>query len=182
MIVINRRLSLLVLAVAVVPLQDARAQPARLQGAWLEEGSSCASVFVATPNGVAFKRPASAFAPAFIIAGRRLSTPLASCRFVSGSSNGERQVIRLSCTTSVTTETAHAVLAPAEDGSLYRYHSVEGGLASKYQRCSRDALKAPRAASVSGNFLSKASRQHGNRGISHVSSRTCRGSQYGLAG
>ena len=66
----NRRLLLFVLAVAVAPLQQAKAQAGHLQGAWLEEGWSCASVFVATLNGVAFKRPANAFAPAFIVSGK----------------------------------------------------------------------------------------------------------------
>lgn len=143
MIAVNRCLALFVLAMAAAPLQEAKAQAGRLQGAWLEEGSSCDSVFRATPNAVAFKRPASAFMAAFIISGRRLSTPLANCRLTGISPNGPRQVIRLNCTTSVGTDTARAVLAPAEDGGIYRYHSAEGGIATKYQRCTRDTLKAP---------------------------------------
>lgn len=142
MIVLNRCLLFLALAVAVVPLQDARAQAGRLQGAWLEEGTSCDSVFIATANAFAFKRPASAFTAAFIISGRRLSTPLAMCRLAGLSESGARQVIRLN-TTTVATDTARAVLGLADDGGLYRYHSMEGGIATKYQRCSRDALKAP---------------------------------------
>ncbi|WP_156410231.1 hypothetical protein [Bosea sp. Root381] len=143
MTVIDRRLFLFVLVMAAAPLQDTQAQASRLQGAWLEEGSSCESVFVATPKAVAFKRPASAFAPAFIISGRRLSTPLATCGLAGISHSGERLVLRLSCTTSVSPSTARAVLSPAGDGSLYRHHSLEGGIATRYQRCSRDALKPP---------------------------------------
>jgi len=143
MIVVDRRLFLFVLAMAAPPFEDALAQAGRLQGAWLEEGSSCASVFVATPTAVAFKRPASAFAPAFIISGQRLSTPLATCRLAGMSPSGERQVLRLNCTTTVATDSARAVFAPAADGRLYRYHSLEGGIATTYQRCTRDALKPP---------------------------------------
>lgn len=143
MIVVNRCLLLVAMAVAIAPLQDARAQAGRLQGAWIEEGSSCDSVFVATPSAVAFKRPANAFAPAFVVSGRRLSTPLATCRLTGISPNGPRQVLRLNCTTSVASNTARAVLAPAEDGGIYRYHAAEGGIATKYLRCTRDALKAP---------------------------------------
>lgn len=143
MIVVNRRLSLFVLAMAVASLQEAKAQAGRLQGAWLEEGSSCASVFVATPNAVAFKRPASAFAPAFIVSGRRLSTPLATCRLVGVATSGERQVLRLSCVTAVAMDSARAVFSTADDGKLYRHHSLEGGIATTYQRCTRDTLKAP---------------------------------------
>ena len=143
MIVVNRGLPVLVLGLTLAASQHAQAQSGRLQGAWLEEGSSCASVFRATQNGVVFKRPASAFVAAFIISGNRLATPLAVCRLAGISPNGPRQVIRLNCTTSVATETARVVLAPADDGGLYRYHSEEGGIASKYQRCTRDGLKAP---------------------------------------
>ena len=140
---VNRRLSLFVLAMAVAPLQQARAQAGPLQGAWLEEGSSCASVFVATPNAVAFKRPANAFAPAFIVSGKRLATPLATCRLVGAASNGDRQVLRLSCATTVAVDSARAIFSMAGDGKLYRHHSVEGGIATTYQRCTRDTLKAP---------------------------------------
>ena len=143
MILADRRMSLFVLAMALAPLQDAQAQARTLQGAWLEEGSSCASIFLATPNAVAFKRPASAFAPAFIVSGNRLSTPLATCRLVGVAPSGERQVLRLSCATSVSMDTARAIFSVAGDGNLYRYSAMEGGIATKYMRCTRDALKAP---------------------------------------
>lgn len=104
---------------------------------------SCGSVFTATGSAVAFKRPASAFAPAFIVSGQRLSTPLASCRIVGVNPSGARQVVNLRCSTTVATDSARAIFAPAEGGMLYRYNASEGGIATKYQRCSRDALKTP---------------------------------------
>ncbi|PTM42849.1 hypothetical protein [Bosea sp. 124] len=137
------RLSLPVLVMAMVPLQEAQAQADRFQGAWLEEGVPCASVFVATPKAVSFRRPASAFAPAFIVAGQRLSTPLATCRIVSLSTSGQRQIVNLRCTTTISTDSAQAILAMAEDGGLYRFNALEAGIATKYQRCNRDVLKAP---------------------------------------
>jgi hypothetical protein len=143
MIVVKRRLCLLVLAMAALPLQEALPQEGRIQGAWLEEGSACADVFKVARNGVAFKRPANAFAPAFIISGQRLSTPLASCRLVGVKPSGERQVLRLSCVTAVATDSARAIFATGAEGKLIRYHSAEGGIATGYQLCTRDALKAP---------------------------------------
>jgi hypothetical protein len=143
MTAMDHRPFLLALAVAALPLQQAQAQAGLLQGAWLEGGSPCASVFVATPKALAFKRPASAFAQAFIVSGRRLSTPLATCGLAGVSRSGERLVLRLDCTTSVAPSTARAVLSPAGDGSLYRHHSLEGGIATRYQRCTRDSLKLP---------------------------------------
>jgi hypothetical protein len=139
MIPVQRLLS--VLALTLIPsIQEARSQ-ASLQGAWLEEGTPCSEVFIATRRGVAFRRPASAFAPAFIVSGKQLSTPLATCRLAGRSTRAERQVLRLSCTTAVATDTARAIFSPATDGGMYRYHSLEGGIATRYQRCSREALK-----------------------------------------
>jgi len=137
------RLAVLAVTLAAAPLQEAQAQAGRLQGAWLEEGTSCDSVFVATPGRVVFKRPASAFAPAFIVSGRRLTTPLATCGLVGVSSIGARQLFRLSCTSSIATDAARAILGPAEDGGLYRYHSLEGGIATKYRLCDREVRKLP---------------------------------------
>lgn len=143
MIFVKHRLSLFVLAMALAPIQQAWPQAGPLQGACLEDGSSCAGVFVATRRGVAFKRPASAFAPAFIVSGRQLSTPLATCRLVGINASGDRRVARLHCTTSVATDTARLILSPATDGGVYRYHSLEGGIATRYQRCIRESLKNP---------------------------------------
>jgi hypothetical protein len=136
------RLSLLVLAmVAVSP--PALAQASLLQGAWVEEGTECASVFASTAQAVDFRRPAVAFAPALLITGTRLKTPLASCRIAAVKANGVRQVLTLRCTTTVSSASAQAVLAPAEDGGLYRYSAAEGGIATKYHRCTREMLRAP---------------------------------------
>ena len=143
MIAVNRRLCLFALIMAAAPLQVAWPQTSGIQGAWIEEGTPCASVFVPTKNAVDFKRPASAFAPAFIIAPRRLSTPLANCRVVGVIPSGERKIVRLRCTTSIATDSARVILAPSNDGGLYRFNAVDGGITSRYRLCNRDALKSP---------------------------------------
>lgn len=131
---------LLVMAL-ILPAQGARSQTSDLQGAWIEEGLSCASVFTAVRDSIGFKRPASAFAPAFVISGKRLTTPLASCRIVDVRSSGDRQIMNLRCTTTVSTDAARAVLAPAPDGGVYRYLAVDGDAAAKYQRCRIEDLR-----------------------------------------
>jgi hypothetical protein len=142
MIGIMRRISLCLLMVAAAaPVHGALAQSSNVQGAWLEEGLSCASVFVATRNAVGFKRPASAFAPAFIISGKRLSTPLAACRLVNIKPSGDRQIVNLNCTTSISTGSATALLGLTQDGGILRYLGDEGSVATKYRRCGREDLK-----------------------------------------
>ncbi len=134
------RTGVLALALAA-PLNHAAAQAREFQGAWVEEGFACEGVFTATRRAVAFKRPASAFAPAFIISGRQLSTPLASCRIVGQKASGERQILNLHCTTSIASDSARAVLAPAPGGGIFRYLSPDGEVAAKYQRCGPAELK-----------------------------------------
>lgn len=138
---IARRISLCLLTIAAAaPMHGALSQTSDFQGAWLEEGIPCTSAYVATPKAIGFKRPASVFVPAFIITGRQLSTPMAACRIASVRSNGDRQILSLTCTTSISNDTAHAFLAPAPDGGLYRYLTAEGGVATKFQRCDRAKL------------------------------------------
>ncbi len=150
-----RRTSLCLLALfAVAPTNSALAQTNGLQGAWLEDGLSCASVFVATRDAVGFKQPPSIFVPAFIIAGRRVSTPLATCRIVAVKSNGSRQIMNLSCTTSVSSGSARAFLAPAPDGGLLRYLSAEDSVATRFQRCDRAKLTARDGGGTTGPMAS----------------------------
>lgn len=141
MIRVARRISLCLLTIAAVaPLHDALSQTGDFQGAWLEDGIPCSTAYVVTPKGLGFKRPASVFVPAFIITGKRLSTPMAACRIADVRPNGNRQILSLRCTTSISDDTAHAFLAPAPDGGLLRYLSAEGGVATKFQRCDRAKL------------------------------------------
>jgi len=131
-----RRAALYLLPIAMLaPMPDALSQTRDLQGAWLDGDLACASVFASTRNGIGFKRPANAFIPAFIITGRRLSTSLATCRIVKVLAVGDRQTLTLHCTTSIASDTARAILAPASDGMLYRYFASDGGVAAKYKRC-----------------------------------------------
>lgn len=136
-----RRAALYLLPLAMfTPMPGALSQTRDLQGAWLDGDMACASVFASTRNGIGFKRPANAFIPAFIITGRRLSTSLATCRIVKVLPVGNRQVLTLHCTTSIASDTARAILAPAPDGMLYRYFASDGGVAAKYKRCGPEDL------------------------------------------
>ena len=137
------RSHLLALALAALPASGALAQATVFEGAWLEEGQICADVFVAAGKRMGFRRPANAFAAAFVVSGRQLATPLATCRIGRISPQGERQMMHLNCTTAIATDTARAVLSLAQDGGLYRYTAPEGGTATRYRRCTPETLKAP---------------------------------------
>lgn len=131
----------LVVSLVLFGVQGSWAQKPSFEGAWLEDGLACRDIFVSNGKTVSFKRPANVFVAAFIVRGRQLSTPLAACRISRIVSNGERQVLHLSCTTAIATESTRAVLALTPDGGLHRYSAIDGGTASKYQHCIADDLK-----------------------------------------
>jgi hypothetical protein len=106
------------------------------QGAWAQ-GSSCADIFASTGQGTSFKRPVDIFAPAFIVSGNRLRTPMASCRIKSVRATGDRQVLTLACANAVSTDEVKVVMSASPDGSLKRYFNDQDNVGSSYQRCSR---------------------------------------------
>jgi hypothetical protein len=112
-----------------------QAAEAALEGAWLQEGTECASVFARSGKATSFKRPVNIFAPAFIISGSQVRTPQASCRIKSVKPAGDRRILALSCATGVAIDQTRAVLEPTSDGSLRRYLNDQDTTGSSYRRC-----------------------------------------------
>lgn len=108
-----------------------------IQGAWAQQGLSCQEVFTTTRRGTSFRQPARLFDDAFIIKGRRLRTPGASCSIQSISAVGDRLRLSLSCATSVAVDPVKAQLSPGQDGSLIRYGGDSDPVGNKYIRCDR---------------------------------------------
>ena len=133
----------LIVGFALAVSSGAWAQKPNFDGAWLEEGLPCADVFTSNGKTVSFKRPANLFVTAFIVRGQRLTTPLATCRIGRIDPKGDRQLLNLSCTTAVATESTTAVLALTADGGLQRYNVTDGTASAKYQRCMPGAPKTP---------------------------------------
>ena len=65
----------------------------------------------------AFKRPADAFLPAFIVKGNRLTTPLASCRIEKTSEVEKGSRLTMKCANSVSTAPVTATFAFGRGGS-----------------------------------------------------------------
>jgi hypothetical protein len=128
-------------ALAATPMASgasaAEAGLSAYQGAWLAQGSSCADIFASKGQGTSFKKPVDIFAPAFIVSGNRLRTPMASCRIKSVRATGDRQVLTLACANAVSTDEVKVVMSASPDGSLKRYFNDQDNVGSSYQRCSR---------------------------------------------
>jgi hypothetical protein len=106
-----------------------------LQGAWVEQSMNCEQVFRPTKRSMAFRRDVSVFAPAFIISGRRITTPGASCTINRISYKAERMILNLGCTTTIATSPVKAYLSVSNDGAVYRYNDDVETAGSKYNSC-----------------------------------------------
>ncbi|WP_407520780.1 hypothetical protein [Methylobacterium oryzisoli] len=109
---------------------------AAYQGAWVLEGRDCAEVYSPTGKGTTFKKPIDIFAPAFVIAGRRLRTPGASCQIKAVRPTGDRQLLVLDCANAVAANEVRTIMAPS-NGILKRYYSEQDTTGVGYRRCSR---------------------------------------------
>src|SRR5215213_11279146 len=110
---------------------------AAYEGAWYSGGESCAAVYASAGKGMAFKKPVDIFAPAFIISGRRLRTPLASCRIKSLRPSGNHQLMVLDCANAVSIDAVQALISQQPDGSLKRYLNEQDTTGTTYIQCSR---------------------------------------------
>lgn len=124
-------------SVAVSGTIAAEAGLSAYQGAWLAQGPSCADVYSSAGKGASFKKPVDIFAPAFIISGNRLRTPMASCRIKSVKPSGNHQVLALDCTTAVSAGDVRVLVARLPDGSLRRYFNDQDTAGTGYQQCSQ---------------------------------------------
>jgi hypothetical protein len=109
----------------------------RYQGAWLAGGADCAEIYSSVGKETSFKKPVDIFAPAFIISGKRLRTPQASCRIKSVRPAGDRQRLILDCANAVAGNEVRVLMATQPDGSLKRYFNEQDTNGTLYQRCSR---------------------------------------------
>ncbi|CAM5771442.1 hypothetical protein LMIY3S_03510 [Labrys miyagiensis] len=106
-----------------------------LQGAWVEQSMSCDQVYSPGKRGMAFRKDVSVFAPAFMISGRRIRTPGASCSIQGISYKGDRMILNLGCTTTITSSPVKAYLSAGKDGELYRYNDDVAQVGSRYDAC-----------------------------------------------
>ncbi|MGO4525183.1 hypothetical protein AB4097_10015 [Microvirga sp. 2MCAF35] len=108
-----------------------------LQGTWLSGSEDCAEVFSNSGKGTSFKKPVDIFAPAFIVSGKRLRTPQASCSIKSIRPAGDRQLLVLGCANAVAGNEVRVLMASQPDGTLKRYLNERDTGGTAYRQCSR---------------------------------------------
>lgn len=120
----------------VLPARAVEAGLAGFQGAWVLDGRDCAGVFSSGGKVTAFRKPVDIFAPAFVISGKRLRTPMASCQIKSARPAKDRQVLVLDCANSVASNEVKVLLATSPTGILTRYYGDQDPTGVTYRRCS----------------------------------------------
>ena len=107
------------------------------QGAWVLEGRDCADVYSSAGKAASFKKPLDIFAPAFLISGKRLRTPMATCGIKSVRPTGDRHLLVLDCANAVAGQEVRIYMAPQANGALRRYYDVQDPTGTGYRRCSQ---------------------------------------------
>jgi hypothetical protein len=107
------------------------------QGAWVLSGHDCQDVYASAGKKASFKKPLDMFAPAFIVSGRRLTTPAATCRIRSVSPAGDRELLHLDCANAVAANDVRVLLAAAPPDGLKRYYGEHDPTGVDYRRCAR---------------------------------------------
>jgi hypothetical protein len=85
------------------------------------QGRDCSDVYASDGKGTSFKKPLDIFAPAFMISGKRLKTPMASCQIKSLRPAGERELLLLDCANAVAGSEVRVLTALSPKGELRRY-------------------------------------------------------------
>jgi hypothetical protein len=123
-------------AVAVLTAGSALAQGAgRLDGAYVGLGFKCEDVFVRSGGGYRFATPRNAFDSAFLIRGKTLATPMASCRLASRSLKDNVLDVNLDCANAISHTPVRAYFKRGEGGSLVRLSSAKDTSGDEYRKC-----------------------------------------------
>lgn len=102
---------------------------------YVASGTECADVFVKAKDGVKFSPRADPFAPAFIVKGKALTTPVAMCRLRRSEAKGAVREFQFECANSISYAPVTIFFRRGEDGSLIRFSSADETVGSKYGRC-----------------------------------------------
>jgi hypothetical protein len=102
---------------------------------YVASGTECADVFVKAKDGVKFAPRVDAFAPAFIVKGKVLSTPVATCRLQRSSTKGDVREFTFECANSISYAPVTIFFRRGDNGSLIRFSSATETVGSRYGRC-----------------------------------------------
>ena len=126
---------------------------AALQGAWLQQSTTCGEVYAASGGSLRFRKEVNEFVPGFIVTGNRLKTPVNVCKIKGIVPAGERFALTLDCTGSVSTMNVDVHFTLTPDGALLRYLNEADTSGSRYERCTAASLRKRAVGTRTGSSL-----------------------------
>lgn len=125
----------MILAICSAP-ERAHAQSAhKLDGAYVELGTTCEDVFVKSKGGLRFSSKRNPFSSALLIRGKTLSTPIASCQLSRITQRGDVLDVSLQCANTISYASVKAYFRIGADGALSRLSSPDDRAGDKYEKC-----------------------------------------------
>lgn len=100
-------------------------------------GTRCEDVFTRSKSGMVFKRNVDAFAPAFIVSGKTLRTPVATCRLQKSTAKGDLRELQFECASPISYVPVKVYFRKGENDSLIRQASETEAIGNRYERCGR---------------------------------------------
>ncbi len=119
-------------------LVAAAQDPAHAQsvaGAYVASGTECKDTFSKNKSGIGFAKGVDIFAPAILIKGKKLYTPLAACSLKKASVNGDVHKLDLECASSISYASVAVYFRRGENGSLIRQADASGRDGDRYEKC-----------------------------------------------
>lgn len=109
---------------------------AQAVGAYVPSGTKCDEVFAKSKGGLRFVKNVDAFSSAFIVRGKTLTTPLATCKLRRSAMKGDVRELDFECASSISFAPVTVYLRRAQDGGVIRQASTDDIIGTRYERCS----------------------------------------------
>jgi hypothetical protein len=114
----------------------APAKAADLAGAWTTDAARCSKVFVRSDARVSFAKDAELSGSGFIIEGREIRGPAATCRIKATKEEGAVTHMIAACSTDIMLSDVQFSVRSVNANEILRMFPNMPGMETKYYRCS----------------------------------------------
>jgi hypothetical protein len=131
-----RTLAATLCVLGCLPVASSGAQEVDLSGAWANQESACAKVFVKRGNAIAFSQDAELYGSGFVVEADRVRGPVASCRIRVRKQDGAVLHLMTTCADDVALESVQFSLKIEDKNRIVRIFPGIPELDRTYYRCS----------------------------------------------
>jgi hypothetical protein len=109
---------------------------AKLSGAWTLPDNKCDEIFVHKGGRLAFRQPVDMFGPSFIVEGREIRGPEATCRIIKAATHEDMVSLVISCRDAVSFTQNAVQLRFKTANEVERLFPGPPDMAVAYEKCS----------------------------------------------